>query len=303
METKGGFRNIGMLDCMARVLVAEAALLGGYFFLDGAWLIAAYVIGVILLFSAAIGFCPLYRPFGIRTIAEPAKPICWGFVALFVLAVAGFGWAGMHYGDFFARKLFLEDYNRMNQHYKQTLFLTGQEKRTEAVANYDMLVSEYALFAGKYAEYQPYAIRDDQRLGDDLERVRGMIASVGTDVRDGDLKAVHVALEDVRPVFQDILKRNGFSLLAVALVDFHDVMEKVIAAADAADPAGVIVAYAEADAKLRAVEAEADDSEIWAIRARLDDVLALAKAGKGGELSAKAAELKSSFVKVYLSRG
>lgn len=296
-------KNMGMLDRMVRTLIAEASILGGYFFLAGAWLIVAYAVGAILLVTAAIGFCPLYRPFGIRTIAEPAKPICWGLVVLFVIVVIGLGWAGMRYGDFFSRKFFLEDYNRMNQYYKQTLFLTGQEKRVEAVANYEALVSEYALFTGKYSTHQTYPFRNDQQFNADLERVQGMIATVGADVRGGDLKAAHVALEAVRPVFQDILKRNSFSLLAVALVDFHDAMEGVIAASDAADPARVMAAYEEADAKLRAVEAEANDDEIQAIRIRLDAVYMLAKEGKGSELSAKAAELKSSFVKVYLSRG
>ena len=39
----------------------------------------------------------------------------------------------------------------------------------------------------------------------------------------------------LEPIFQDILKRNNFSLLAISLVDFHDVMETVIEAADTKD--------------------------------------------------------------------
>jgi hypothetical protein len=41
----------------------------------------------------------------------------------------------------------------------------------------------------------------------------------------GNLPESHLAFEKIRPIFQDILKRNNFSLLAVSLVDFHDVME------------------------------------------------------------------------------
>jgi len=40
-----------------------------------------------------------------------------------------------------------------------------------------------------------------------------------------------------------------------------------------------------------------------AIRNNLEELLNLAKSGNTESLSAKAAELKSSFVKVYLKRG
>ena len=92
-------------------------------------------------------------------------------------------------------------------------------------------------------------------------------------------------------------------MLAVTLVDFHDAMEKIIAAADAKDPATLISAYPEVDGKLKAVEAIANDSEIQNIRAKLEETKTLAEEGRIDLLSDKAAELKSAFVKVYLKRG
>jgi hypothetical protein len=93
----------------------------------------------------------------------------------------------------------------------------------------------------------------------------------------GNLKESHLDFEKVRPIFQDILKRNNFSMLAVSLVDFHDVMGKVIGAADVKKPADVLMAYKEADEKLKAVEEVANDSEIIAIRQKLDEVKNLAE--------------------------
>jgi hypothetical protein len=92
-------------------------------------------------------------------------------------------------------------------------------------------------------------------------------------------------------------------MLAVYLVDFHDAMEKIIAASDAKDATQVITVYAEVDEKLKEVESVANDAEIQVIRNNLEAVLTLAREGKSDALSAKAAELKSSFVKVYLKRG
>ena len=134
-------------------------------------------------------------------------------------------------------------------------------------------------------------------------RIATMIAMPRDKILSGDLKSAHLDLEQVRPVFQNILKRNAFSMLAVSLVDFHDAMEIIISAADEKNATGIITAYPEVDMKRKAVEEVANDEEIQLIRQKLEEVYGLAKDGKIDELSAKAAEMKSSFVKVYLKRG
>lgn len=211
--------------------------------------------------------------------------------------------AGSYASIFFTKKFFLEDYNRMNNFYNQTLFNTGKDKREESIANYTSLVSEYTTFEKKYSAYQPYSLRGDRALVADLSKISGMIANEKDPVYTGNLPESHLAFEKIRPMFQDILKRNNFSLLAISLVDFHDVMEWVIAAADAKDAPWVLTAYALADEKLKAVEQEANDSKIEAIRKSLEEVKSLAESGNLDALSPKAAELKSNFVKVYLKRG
>ena len=100
-----------------------------------------------------------------------------------------------------------------------------------------------------------------------------------------------------------IFKRNGFSMLSISLVDFHDAMELILDPANAKDPQQVIAIYPQVSEKLRAVEAEANDAEIQAIRANLDALLSLAQQGAADVLPEQAGKLKSSFVKVYLVRG
>ena len=129
-----------------------------------------------------------------------------------------------------------------------------------------------------------------------LLRVEGL-------VRTGDLHSAHLDLEKIRPVFQDMFKRNGFSMLAIALVDFHDAMELALDAANTKNSSKVIELYTPISEKLKVVEAEANDAEIQTIRRHLDALLALANEAKSDQLPAKGEELKSSFVKVYLKRG
>lgn len=293
--------NEGTMDRMVRIVIAEIFFLLAFFWFSGALQVVLYVLGAGMLVTALSGFCGLYKILGADTTSKQGVSMLkkvFGFLVVILVALAG-----SYYSNFFTKKIFLEDYNKMNQYYKQTLFYTGQGARPGAVSNYTHLVDEYAIFDNKYQKYHPYVLRRDTQFNSDLTKVSNIISGLKEQVGTGDLALAHTTLEQVRPVFQDILKRNGFSMLAVALVDFHDAMEKVIAAADEKDAAGLIAVYGEVSDKLKAVEEVANDAEIQAIRQKLDEVFSLAKEGKKELLSAKAAELKSAFVKVYLKRG
>lgn len=295
-------KNEGILDRLIRVIIAELFLIISIFWIGGVVQIIFYVLSFVMLITSITGFCGLYKIFNIDTSKDSEKPkkvLISGFIILFLV----FAIAGSYYSNFFTKKIFLEDFNVMNSYYKQTLFNTGQEKRAESITNYDKLVLEYADFYQKYSKYHPQVFSKDKNFNSDLSRVSGIIIGLKDKVYTGDLKESHINFEEVRPIFQDILKRNGFSMLAVYLVDFHDSMEKVIEAADKKNSADVIFTYTDANEKLIAVEEVVNDEEIKAIRKNLEELLSLAKSGNVENLSKKAAELKSSFVKVYLKRG
>jgi hypothetical protein len=296
-------KNIHPIDRWCRLALAIVLAQGGYFWLTGAWQWAAFAGAVVMVATAGAQFCPLYRLLGMGTAqlaAGKVSPIWrWlGWLALLALLVGG------SYGSaFFSRKLFLEEFNAMNHFYKQTLFLTGKNERNSAVANWEKMASGYAVFQRKYSAYQPYALRGDRQLVSDLQQVAVTMAAVEPLVRDGDLHQAHLDLEKIRPMFQDIFKRNGFSMLAVALVDFHDAMELILDAANAKEAEKVKQLHPMLSDKFKPVELEANDAEIQAIRKNLDELLTLAQAGNLGAMPAQADQLKSSFVKVYLKRG
>lgn len=296
-------KNEGAIDRLIRILIGEVLLLAGFFWLWGIWQIIAYALGIVSVFTALSGFCLLYKLLGISTNKNPLGKASKIFSFILYLLILILPVIGSYYSNFFTKKLFLEDYSKMNGPYKQTLFFTGQEKRQESKDNYQKLVSEYAIFFKKYSIYHPYVLKKDTALNNDLKQISQTILSLSETIETGNLKDAHLTLETVRPVFQDILKRNNFSLLAISLVDFHDSMENVIAAADNKDSNGVIKAYEDANTKLKTVEKEANDNEIQNIRQKLEEILSLAKEGKNESLPAKAGELKSSFVKVYLKKG
>ncbi|OGZ04957.1 MAG: hypothetical protein A2845_04455 [Candidatus Lloydbacteria bacterium RIFCSPHIGHO2_01_FULL_49_22] len=296
-------KNEGIADRGTRLILSEILFLLGFFWLGGILQIAFYLIGLIMLVTAIVGYCGLYKIFGISTCSSHEKLLSkTGIGILFfvsLLIVIGGGYAS----NFFTKKIFLDDYTAMNQSYKQALFYTGQIDREQSVKNYTELQSAYADFRSKYQGYHPYVVSHDAQFNEDLDRIATMIAMPRDKILSGDLKSAHLDLEQVRPVFQNILKRNAFSMLAVSLVDFHDAMETIIAAADAKDPELVIATYPLVSDRLKAVEEVANDTEIQTIRQNLEQLLDLSKTNDTEALSAKAAEMKSSFVKVYLKRG
>ena len=292
-----------MIDRLLRVLAGELLILLAIFWLSGTWQIVFYVLAGVTLVTALTGFCALYILFGVNTntAATLPKKFVLAFLMALVLIIPS---AGTYGSIFFTKKFFLEDFNAMNNFYKQVLFNTGQEKRQESIDNYDKLVVAYTGFEEKYRAYQPLVVRKDKEFVNDLGWVEAIIKDVEVGIRSGDLKATHTKLEEIRPIWQEIFKRNGFSMLAVVLVDFHDSMEKVLELANEGKATEVIAAYAEADQKLQAVEVEANDDEIKAIRTELNKILEMAKSGANKEdLAKQSAVLKASFVKVYLKRG
>lgn len=294
-------KNVRPLDQFIRLLAAIALFEAGYFWLSLPWSWLAYGVGAVMLLTGSVRVCPLYGLLGVQPCqAAPSRGWLKLVAAAVLMAAAIGGSIGSH---MLTRQAFLADYNHMNGFYKQTLFLTGQAKRDEAIAQYEQLVPSFAAFQNRYAKYRPFAIKGDAQLDADLQAVATMIRDVEPLVRTGDLHQAHLDLEQVRPVFQGILKRNGVSLLSVALVDFHDAMETVLDAAASQDSAKILALYPGVSEKLQAVEAAENDGAIQAIRQNLEAVKAAAEHGDTANLGAKADALKASFVKVYLKRG
>jgi hypothetical protein len=68
-------RNEGNLDRIIRVLVGAAAIAAALAVgIDSAIGILLVVVGAVMLVTAAVGFCPAYRLFGLSTCPVDARP-------------------------------------------------------------------------------------------------------------------------------------------------------------------------------------------------------------------------------------
>lgn len=293
--------NESNLDRLIRFLIAILAIVCAYFRLPGTLQIVLYVVGVVALFTSITWFCALYPLLKINT--NKGKPMSKASISISVILIILLWWIFAFASNFFSKKFFLEDFAQMNNNYKQLLFNSGKEKRAESISYYEKFIPAYSEFQEKYTNYKPYVLKNDKKLNDDLENISMIMTELKDAVYSGDLLATHKKLEEVRPIFQDILKRNGFSMLAITLVDFHDIMETIIEWADKKDVQKIIDTYPLADEKLKEVEAELNDEWIQSIRKNLDTILEMAKNNQLDWLAKQWADLKASFVKVYLVKG
>lgn len=58
-------KNVGQLDRLIRIVLG-IAVLSSFFFLNGSWKWIS-LLGVVLILTGTINYCPLYLPFGINT--------------------------------------------------------------------------------------------------------------------------------------------------------------------------------------------------------------------------------------------
>lgn len=256
------------------------------------------IIAWIIFLTSVTWFCPLYLAIKLDTTKYKnfSKKVN---ILLFLLILITW-WILVYTSIFFTTKFFIKDYNEVNNSYKQLLFNTWKEKREESIKYYEELVPKLEIFKNKYWDYKPFKIKFDTNFNSDIQKIDSIIKELKDWVYTWNLAETHIKLEWVRTILQDILKRNWFSLSWIALVDFHDIMEVLIEASDKKDKEMLIKNYDLASEKLQIVESyKIDWTEI--IRKNLDTLLDLAKNDKLEELSKQAGELKSSFIKVYLS--
>ncbi len=201
-------KNVGTLDRLLRVILAEVCGLAAFFWLSKEWQIVFYLLAAVLLFQAATGVCGFYnflRWNTCETIKRKDKnliPIA--LVAMIVVAVAG------SYGSaVLTRDIFQSDLSSIMEPYNLTMKYTGQDLRQESVQQFELLESSFAAFEEKYRDYRPLVVKFDDQFTGDLQNLSAIISGAGEDIHQGRLKTAHDNLQRAEPVFQSMRERNS----------------------------------------------------------------------------------------------
>jgi hypothetical protein len=65
--------NEGTTDRIIRLVLAAVLFLLAFTVASGVWVYVAVGLGVVMLLTAAVGFCPLYAVLGVNTCPAPQR--------------------------------------------------------------------------------------------------------------------------------------------------------------------------------------------------------------------------------------
>ena len=199
-------KNLGTMDRLLRVILAEVCILVAFFWVTVEWQIPLYLIAAVMLFQAATATCGIYRLLGwnsCEVIKRSDKNLMTAFVVV-ALLLAG---AGSYGSAAITRNIFLTDAESVNASYSMTIQSLGEGNRENALTQYEMLNSTFGNFSSKYTNYRPLAVKFDGNFTIEMNNVSDAISSSREDIRQGDLVRGRERLMIAGPDIRRILNR------------------------------------------------------------------------------------------------
>lgn len=199
-------KNLGTMDRLLRVILAEICILVAFFWVTVEWQIPLYLIAGVMLLQAGTATCSVYTLLGwnnCRIVRRTDKNLMTAFVvAALLLAVAG------SYGSaMLTKSIFLEDLGSVNDSYNLALHSLDQGQRDNMATHYGNLDSAFAAFSMKYSKYEPLTIKFDGNFTSQMNNISAAIAGSKQDVALGNLTSAHKELKKVGPIIEKMQDR------------------------------------------------------------------------------------------------
>lgn len=194
-------KNIGTLDRLLRIILAEICILTAFFWVGKDWQIVLYLIAAVMLFQAATGACGFYNLLGWNT-CESIKRKDKNMTKVAVVIIVAIAGIGIYGSSVLTTNIFLEDLNVVREPYDLTLNYTGQDMRSESIGQFESLEKAFSAFQEKYEDYRPMVVKFDGQFTGDLQNISAAISASKEDVYNGSLEAAHQNLLKAEPVFQ-----------------------------------------------------------------------------------------------------
>ena len=197
-------KNLGTLDRMVRVIIAEACLLAAIFWVGEDLKLALYLAAGVILIPVIKGSCGLYELLGYNSceiIKRNDKSIKTAFVvAAVLLAVVG----GLS-SAIITKNIFIDDLQRVNESYAMALKSTSEGSENSSM-NIDMLETTFADFTDKYSRYRPPTVKLDENFTSQANEVSLAISASKEDVLRGDNARGHEELKRAGPIIRTMLE-------------------------------------------------------------------------------------------------
>ena len=167
-----------------------------------------YLLAVVMVFQATTGVCGFYNLMG-RNTCERIKRKDKNLVvitAVLMILIAG---AGSFASAVMTQNILKGDLASIEEPYNLTLQSTEQNLRNESISRYDMLNTSIGAFNKKYSDYEPFAVKFDEKFKGDMSNVSMIVNASRQDIFTGLLSDAHARLAVGESLLQSIKKRDG----------------------------------------------------------------------------------------------
>jgi hypothetical protein len=199
-------KNLGTMDRLLRVILAEICILVAFFWVTTEWQIPLYLIAGVMLLQAATATCSIYNLLGWKNceiVRRKDKNLKTAFVVAALLLAA----AGSYASAVLTKNIFLEDLGIVNESYNQALHSLDQGRRDNATMHYGELESAFAAFSKKYSKYKPLTIKFDGNFTIEMNNISAAISQSKEDIQQGNLTRGQEELKNAKPDIQKMLDR------------------------------------------------------------------------------------------------
>lgn len=234
---------------------------------------------------------------------QKTKIITFSILAILLIigAIAGFKFLEIQ-----KVKNFNKAYNDLNDKYKQALFQTGQNN-SESLSFYQEYESGFTLFKDKYTTSPVTPFDKDNLFNTDLNEISTWNQKALYQINNKEFKEAHLTLEKIRPIWQEIFKRNNFNLFGLYMIDFHDSME---VSTEAETTQEILDNCADLNEKWNQVNANLPEVQTDEFKTLLKiedtnvkEICSITKITELEQIKKLQGDIKSDFVKLYLKYG
>lgn len=203
-------KNVGTLDRLLRVILAEVCVIVGFFWASTEWQIILYLIAVVMVIQAATGVCGIYNLLKWNT-CERVRRSNKNMIRATIAAIIVIAVVGSYSSAVLTKDMLAKDIRDMRDPYNLTLDYTGRGLNQESINSYQSLSAALAAFNDKYSEYRPLAAKFDDRFSGDMLNLTAIIGISGDDIQLGKLTEAHDKLAEAGPIFENMTSRYELS--------------------------------------------------------------------------------------------
>ena len=199
-------KNLGSLDRMIRLIVAEVCLIAALFWAGEELQLPLILTAAVILIPAITGSCGLYELLGWNS-CEMIKRKNDRLKRALVLAAILLAVMGSFASHLYTKDILLQDLKEVNETYniaRQSLI--GDDANSSA--DIDSLERKFAAFAAKYTKYKPLVVRMDGNFSSQIDEISADIYRSKQSALQGDAASSRMELEPAGEIIRAMIKEN-----------------------------------------------------------------------------------------------